>query len=154
MIEEGDDDDDARSLDEEDETYEVDEEWNEGDEPEDEDPDHLVFDAIGWFHADEETINAVDEMFAWEDDEHAQVVITYTEARNALARARIARGFYPVVVPADTIGPPRYGRVGGKSKGKGRVSTADHLHNGTSIQGQRKRVSFFSAAMGLTGPTY
>ena len=58
-------------------------------------------------------------MFAWEYDEYAQVVIPYTEARNALARARIASGFYPAVIPADTVGPPRYGRIGGKPIGKG-----------------------------------
>ena len=86
--------------------------------PEEEDPDHIAYvDEEGWFYADEETINAVDEFLSFEDEEYAQQVITYTEARNALAKARIARGFYPVVVPAD-IGPqPRFGR-GGNSKGK------------------------------------
>ena len=56
-------------------------------------------------------------MLAWEDDDYVKVVIAYTEARNALARARIASGFYPAVFPADTIGPPRYGRTGGTPKG-------------------------------------
>ena len=33
-----------------------------------------------------------------------------------MARARIARGFYPVVVPADIGIPPRYGRANVKGK--------------------------------------
>ena len=65
----------------------------------------------GWFHADEDTINAVDELLSWEDDEYAHHVITYQEAHSVLARARIARGFYPVVVPADIGTQPRYGRA-------------------------------------------
>ena len=71
------------------------------------------------FYVDEETINVVDESIAWDDEEYAQQVITYTEARNALARARIARGFYPVVVPADDGRQPRFGRLGKKGGGKG-----------------------------------
>ena len=54
----------------------------------------------GWFHADEDTINAVDNFLSWEDDEYAHQLITFEDARIALARARIARGFYPVVAPA------------------------------------------------------
>ena len=77
-------------------------------------------DEEGWFYADEETINAVDETIAWDDEEYAQQVITYTEARNALARARIARGFYPVVVPADDGRQPRFDRASKKGAGKGK----------------------------------
>ena len=45
-----------------------------------------------------------------------------------MARARIARGFYPVVVPADSGGQPRFGRAGskGKPKGKGQGKSKDH----------------------------
>merc|ERR1712073_25326 len=74
--------------------------------------------------ADEETINAIDEQVAEENEESAAVLTTYTEARGALAKARIARGFYPVVVPAGTGPQPRFGRAkkpeGGKGKSKGR----------------------------------
>ena len=59
-------------------------------------------------------------MLTWEDDEYANILTTYTEARGALAKARIARGFYPVVVPADSGPQARFGRTGGKGKGKGR----------------------------------
>ena len=72
------------------------------DEEDDEDEDQVAcVDEEGWLYADEDTINAVDEMLTYEDDEYAAVLTTYTEARGALAKARIARGFYPVVVPAD-----------------------------------------------------
>ena len=73
----------------------------------------------GWFYADEETIGVVDECLAWEDDEFAPHVVTYTEDRNALAKACIARGFYPAVVPADSGVQPRFGRANGKGKIKG-----------------------------------
>ncbi len=85
-------------------------------------------DEEGWFYADEDTINAVDETIAYDDEEFAQMVITYTDARNALARARIARGFYPIVVPADDGRQPRFSRTSkkgdakGKSKGEGKTS--------------------------------
>ena len=41
-------------------------------------------------------------MLTWEDDEYVVVLTTYTDVRGVLAKARIARGFYPVVVPADS----------------------------------------------------
>ena len=59
-------------------------------------------------------------MLTYEDDEYVAVLTTYTEAGGALAKARIARGFYPVVVPADSGMQPRFGRTGGKGKGKGK----------------------------------
>ena len=80
-------------------------------------------DEKGWFYVDEDTSNADDEMLTYEDDEYVAVLTTYTEARGALAKARIARGFYPVVVPADSGMQPRFGRTGGKGKGKGKGSS-------------------------------
>ena len=59
-------------------------------------------------------------MPTWEDDEYAAILATYTEAWGALAKARIARGFYPVAAPADSGPQPRFGRKGGKGKGKGK----------------------------------
>ena len=58
-------------------------------------------DEEGWFYADEETINAIDEQLAEGNEEFAKVLTTYVEARHALAKARIAQGFYPVVVPRE-----------------------------------------------------
>ena len=63
-------------------------------------------------YVDEETINAVDEQLCEGDDEFAATLTTYTEARGALAKARIARGFYLVVVPVDVGPQPRFGRKG------------------------------------------
>ena len=82
------------------------------------------------FYADEDTIHAVDEMLKFEDDDYAAILTTYTEARGALAKARLARGCYPVVVPADAGPQARFGRKGksrpkGKGKGKGKPKGAN-----------------------------
>lgn len=77
-------------------------------------------DEHGWFYVDEETIDQVGETIAMEDAEYAQQVVTYTEAHNALAKDRTARGFYPVVVPADDGRQPRFGHISKKGKGKGK----------------------------------
>ena len=98
----------------EDEWYdeEADEEYDE-----EVDEDQVAYvDDEGWFYADEDTINVVDEMLTQDDDEFAAILTTYTEARGALAKARIARGFYPVVVPADLGPQPRFGRQSGKRR--------------------------------------
>ena len=103
----------------EDDWYDDDAE-EEDDEEVDEDQVAYV-DEEGWFYADEETINAVDEMLTQDDDEFAAILTTYTEARGALAKkARLARGFYPVVAPADSGPQARFGRQGGKRKSKGK----------------------------------
>ena len=41
----------------------------------------------GGVYVDEDTINAVDEMLTYDDDEFAAILTTYTEARGALAKA-------------------------------------------------------------------
>ena len=66
------------------------------------DGDQVAYiDEEGWLYADEETINAIDEQLAEGNEEFAKVLTTYVEARHALAKARIAQGFYPVVVPRE-----------------------------------------------------
>ena len=60
-------------------------------------------DEEGWFYVDEETINAIDEQLAEGNEEFAKVLATYVEARHALAKARIAQGFYLVVVPREAV---------------------------------------------------
>ncbi len=111
------DDEDVNALDDTDDDYLE----PEVDDQRDEDLDQVAYvDDEGWFYADEETINAVDETIAWDDEEFAQTVITYTDARNALAHARIARGFYPIVVPADDGRQPRFNRTSKKGDGKGK----------------------------------
>ena len=75
-------------------------------------PDQVAYaDDEGWFYVDEETVNVVDEHLGYADEEYVQQVITYTEARNALAKARIARGVYPAVIPADDGRQPRFRRA-------------------------------------------
>ena len=55
------------------------------------DDDQVAYvDEEGWFYSDEDTITAVDESMAHDDEEYSQQVISFTEARNALAKARIA----------------------------------------------------------------
>ena len=83
------------------------------------DEDQVAYvDDEGWFYVDEDTINAIDEQLTENDDEFAAILTTYTEARGALAKARIAHGFYPVVVPAE----PSWGRPG-RSAGKTRAAS-------------------------------
>ena len=65
-------------------------------------------------------------MLSHEDEEYAQQVSAYTKARNDLARARIARGFYPVVVPAESGGQPRFGRGSSKGKPKGKGNSKEN----------------------------
>ena len=104
----GDDDEELSQIDDEESDEEVDE-------------DQVVYvDEEGWFYDDEETINVVDEMLTQDDDEFAAALTTDTEARGALAKARIARGFYLAAVPAGSGPQARFGRQGGKRKSKGK----------------------------------
>ena len=121
-------------------------------EGEEENEDQVAYvDEEGWFHADEDTINVVDEQLAQEDDEFAAILTTYTEARGALAKARNTRGFYPVVVPADMGPQARYGRKGTKCRGNRnikayrqkrtttkRTSTTNHGRKQSTTMGKTK----------------
>ena len=72
------------------------------DEEASDDPDQVAFvDDKGHFFCNQEVCDQIDESFAEENEEYNQKVIDYRQARTALANARIARGFYPVVVPAS-----------------------------------------------------
>ena len=85
--------DDINALDDD---YDDDPWYDDDDEEYDDDADEdqvAHVDEEGWFHATEETINAVDDMLTYDDDDFAAILTTYTEARGALAKARIARGF-------------------------------------------------------------
>ena len=85
--------DDVNALDDDD--YNEDDWYDDYSEEEDDeeiDEDQVAYvDEEGWFYADEETITAVDEMLTQDDDDFAAILTTYTEARGALAKARIAR---------------------------------------------------------------
>ena len=103
MVEEDDevDDDDAYALDDYDYDHDYDEWDDDGDEEDDDyDDDQVAYvDDDGYFYADQETIDAVDQELAWDDEEMSNIVISYLDARNALAQARIARGFLPSGCP-------------------------------------------------------
>ena len=71
-----------------------------------------------------ECLDQADANIAEHDDEYDQVLITFHQAKEALQNARVARDFYPVVVPAATFIRTRKGKGKGKgkrkSKGRGR----------------------------------
>ena len=117
--------DDINAVDKDDDCYYEEgyeeEEYGEYDE-EEEDPDQVAHvDEEGWFYAGEETIEEVDHCLAEETEGYACALATYLEARGAFANARVARGFYPVVVPADGGSQPRFGRQRRRKGGGKRV---------------------------------
>ena len=56
------------------------------------------------------TIQAVDEQIARVDKCYERAFMTYVQARGLIAKARIARGFYPIVILADDGEQAQYGR--------------------------------------------
>lgn len=100
----------------------------EGDEEEADDWDAIcAFDDEGYTYATEKGVDALDDQAAEGDAEYEQALLDFRQSRDVLAKARIARGFYPVVVPAgfapDKVAArnsPSSGKKGGKKKGKGR----------------------------------
>ena len=79
--------------------------WEGDYDPGEEGPEHVACaDEKGWFYADEEAINAVGECLAWEDEDIAQQVITYTEAHHALAK-HVPRTAFIQRSPLPTAGP-------------------------------------------------
>ena len=85
------------------------------------DEDEVAYtDDAGYFYATEEVCDHVDSQLSTEDPEFAQTATNYTTARALMAKARVARGFYPVVVPATDAGSPPQRK--GKGKGKGGIN--------------------------------
>ena len=94
--------------------------WYSNWQDEEEDPDQVALvDEDGCVYATEDVIDEMDQQVSAEDEEYAAAVMSFVHARNALRNARIARGFYPIVVPANDGPPPRYGRGKGNGKGNG-----------------------------------
>ena len=153
--EEYEDEDDANAVDddydhEEDAYYEDDYDYEE----EEEDEDQVAYvDEEGWFYADEDVIQTVDEQLGQQGDEYAALLATYTEARGALAKARIARGFYPVVVPADMGPQARYGRKGTKGRGKGKNERNRQKRTTTKSASETKHGRKQITTMGKTKST-
>ena len=103
---------------------------------EDDDP---CIDEDGKFLANEPVVSDIDDDLALDDEEYHEALLGYREARELMKEARVARGFYLVVVPIRSDKPIGRGKrdsssvkkVSGKtgrgkggrgSKGSGRLS--------------------------------
>ena len=83
-------------------------------------PAEGVLDRQGnWWTSSETALAEQDAHLAHEDPEYASALLSFTEAREALRHARVARDFFPVVVPSSAF--TRTVRSG-KGKGKGRMN--------------------------------
>ncbi len=67
--------------------------------------------------ATEEVVGRVDQTHAKDDADYAKAVLDFHTAKGVLAKARVARGFFPVVVPADFKFPSGKGQ---RRKGNGK----------------------------------
>jgi hypothetical protein len=77
-----------------------------------------------WWTSSQKSLEQQDAILAADDEEYNNALISFTEAKAALRNARVAREFYPVVVPASVFvkkGSGKGFRKGkGKSRGKGK----------------------------------
>ena len=71
--------------------------------PLDSDDSVAYIDDYGFFGATEEVIDHVDAQESADSTEYAQAIRDFATARAALSQARIARGFFPVVIPSDAV---------------------------------------------------
>ena len=79
-----------------DDTY-LDEDFSENDDP------HI--DEDGNFLANEQIVSDIDGDLTLDDEEYHEALLGYREARDLMKEARVARGFYPVVVPIRSHKP-------------------------------------------------
>ena len=113
-----------------DDTY-LDEDVSENDDP--------YTDEDGHFLANEQVVSDIDDDLAHDDEENHEALLGYREARDLTKEARVARGFYTVVVPIrshkptgrgkgdsssvkNVSGKTGRGKGGRESKGSGRPS--------------------------------
>ena len=96
-----------------------------------------------WWTSSEEAVYEQDSILAQEDSEYAEALISFTAAREALTNARVAREFYPVVVPVSSFVKVKKGKgkgkgkSKGKSKGKGRGNTKSKSSSGRTSKGAK-----------------
>jgi len=77
----------------------------------------------GYFYGTEAAIDLASASIAEYDPEYEAVLVTYTDARDLLKKAQVARQFYPVVVPVGFTDRKGKGKgKGERSSGKGRKS--------------------------------
>ena len=67
--------------------------------------DDPYIDEDGNFLANEQIVSDIDDAFALDDEEYHDALLGYREARELMKEARVARGFYPVVVPIRSDKP-------------------------------------------------
>ena len=67
--------------------------------------------------ATEDVVSDADDDLPIDDEEYHEAPLGYREARDLMKEARVARGFYPVVVPVRSDKPTGR-RKGGSSRGK------------------------------------
>ena len=83
-------------------------------------PPEGILDAQGyWWTSSEEHLAEQDACLAQDDEEYSDALVTFLQAKEALRHARVAREFYPVVVPSSIFVKTRSkGKGKGKRKGK------------------------------------
>ena len=65
--------------------------------------DDPYIDEDGNFHANEQIVSDIDDDLALDDEEYHEALLGYREARDLMKEARVARGFYLVVVPIRSL---------------------------------------------------
>ena len=87
---------------EDDEDTYLDEDLSENDDP--------YIDEDGNFLANEQIVSDIDDDLALDDEEYHEALLGYREARDLMKEARVARGFYPVVVSMRSDNPSGRGK--------------------------------------------
>ena len=98
-------------------------------------------DEEGHFVSTEDVVEEVDAQIASEYTDFANAVLNFQQSMDLLAKARIARCFYPLVVPAGYTppGPSRTSQAkGSKSKSKGKGSKGSKGSKSKSGKGQKR----------------
>ena len=133
----------VEEIPEDDDDTSLDEDFSENDDP------YIVED--GNFLANEQIVSDIDDDLALDDEEYHEAFLGYREARDLMKAARVARGFYPVVVHIlsdqptgrgkgdsssvkNVIGKNGRGMSGRGSKGSGRPS--DSRGRGRKVKGR------------------
>ena len=110
----------VEEIPEDDDDFYLDDDFSKNDGP--------YIDEDGHFLANEQIVSDIDDDLALDDEEYHEAPLGYREARELMKEARVARGFYPVVVPIrtdkltgrGTVDPSSVKNVSGKTgRGKG-----------------------------------
>ena len=102
-----------------------------------------------WWTSGQAAVDEHDTLIAQEDPEYHQALISFTEARDALRQARVAREFFPVVVPASV-----FVRAKGKGKGKGKSKSKSKSRNNGKGKGPKGETKEEADPSSLQGPNH